>query len=113
MSAVSSWANTAKATVWPLVGLDPWTQRPTYGAPQVFGCDYSAESKRETDATGIEFVAKQTIYTELSTIKQGDRVLIGASVATDPLAAGAIEVRMVRRDADTFDRKADDYRVVC
>lgn len=112
MSASAAWSYTAKATLWPLTGFDDWTSAKTYGPPVVIDCDYSAESKRMTDANGIEFTTRQIIYTERDDIKQGDYILIGESAAASPIAAGAFEVRAITRDADTFDRVADDYRVM-
>lgn len=112
MSAAAAWSYTAKATFWPLTGFDDWTQEKTYGPPVVIDCDYSAESKRMTDANGIEFTTRQIIYTERADLKQGDCILIGESAVASPIAAGAFEVRAITRDADTFDRVADDFRVM-
>lgn len=112
MSAAASWSYTATATLWHLLTVDDWNQQKLYGPPLTFACDYSAETKRMVDAKGIEFTTRQILYTERADIKQGDFVLIGASAALDPIAAGAIEVRMITRDADTFDRIADDFKVM-
>lgn len=112
MSAAAAWSYTATATVWPLLGRDDWTGAPTYGPPVAIACDYSSEAKRMTDNAGVEFVTRQIIWTERADIKRGDRVLIGASTVTSPITAGAIEVRAVKRDADTFDRAADDFTVM-
>lgn len=112
MSAAASWSYTATATVWPFLGRDDWTGALSFGAPSSFACDYSAEAKTMIDDTGVEFVTRQTLWTERADIKRGDRVLIGASAAVDPVAAGAVEVRAVKRSADTFDRKADDFTVM-
>lgn len=111
MSAASRWSHTSTATHWPLIGRDDWTGALVYGAPVAFACDYKAESKRMTDASGVEFVSSQTLYTERASIKAGDRVLIGSSSIADPVAAGAVEVRSVTRFADTFDSAADDFEV--
>lgn len=111
MSAAASWSYTATATLWPLLGRDDWSGALTFGAPVPFACDYSSEARRMTDDLGVEFVTRQVIWTERADIKRGDRVLIGASVEVDPVAAGALEVRSVKRDADTFDRRADDFTV--
>jgi hypothetical protein len=111
MSAAASWSYTSTATVWPLTGRDDWTGAATYGPPESFACDYSAESVRMTDAMGIEFTTRQVLHTERADLKQGDMVLIGTSVLSSPIAAGAFEVRAVTRYADTFDQAADDYRV--
>lgn len=118
MSAAANWSYTAKATHWANLGRDDWSGAPAFAAPVVFDCDYKAEAVRSADAggsspsTGVELALRQVIYTELSTVKQGDYVLIGESAIADPIAAGAAEVRTVVRDADTFQREADDYRVM-
>ena len=64
-----------------------------------------------TDAKGVEFVSRQIFYTERGGIKPGDRIAIGVSVASNPIAAGALEVRSVTRFADTFDGLAEDIKV--
>lgn len=118
MSAAASWSYTAKATHWASLGRDDWTGLPTFSAPVVFDCDYKAEAVRSADAggtspsTGVELALRQVIYTEYSVVKQGDYVLIGESALLEPFAAGAAEVRTVVRDADTFDRLTDDYRIL-
>lgn len=112
MSAAANWSYTARATLWPFLGWDDWKNTATFGPPVSFLCDYSAESKRMTDAKGVEFTTRQVIYTERVDIKQRDMVLIGESAEASPVAAGAFEVRLVTRDADTFDRVADDFTVV-
>lgn len=112
MSAAASWSYTSKATVWPLLGRDDWSGVLTFGPPVVIECDYSADSVRMTDGKGVEFTTRQVVYTERDDIKQGDMLLIGESVLTNPLAAGAFEVRLVSRYADTFGQVADDFKVV-
>ncbi|MDT7834961.1 hypothetical protein [Aquabacterium sp. OR-4] len=111
MSSVARWSYTAAATVWPLEGRDDWAGARTWGAPVGIACDYSGEARRATDAKGLEFTARLTVYTERADIKPGDMVAIGTHTGADPVAAGAVEVRAVQRDADTFDRQADDYTV--
>lgn len=78
----------------------------------VIDCDYSAESKLVTDPNGEEFTTRQIIFTEADFVKRGDMILIGESAEANPVAAGAFMVRAITRDADTFDRKADDYRIM-
>ncbi|MCT9812422.1 hypothetical protein N0K08_17400 [Acidovorax sp. Be4] len=112
MSAAANWSYTAKATFWAFMGRDDWTNANTYGSPVVIDCDYSAESVRMTDAKGVEFTTRQIIYTERADIKQGDFILIGESADASPITAGAFEVRAITRDADTFDRVADDYKLL-
>ncbi len=112
MSAAASWSYTATATLWVLLGRDDWTDAITYGAPQAVACDYSAKAERRTDALGVEFTTRQIIYTERADIKRGDRIIIGTSASLDPIAAGAAEVRAITRNADTFDRLADDYEIL-
>lgn len=112
MSAAARWSYTAKATLWPWLGRDDWSGVESFGPPALIDCDYSAKAERRTDGRGIEFVTRQLIYTERADIKQQDRILIGDhSDSTDPIAAGAFEVRLVQRYADTFDRRADDFEV--
>jgi len=111
MSAAASWSYTATATLWPFLSRDDRTGKATFGPPIPIACDYQAKADRKTDARGVEFVTRQLIYTERSDIKQQDRILIGASDQVDPIAAGALEVRLVQRYADTFDRLADDFEV--
>jgi len=111
MSAASAWSLTSVCTHWALTGRDDWTGALTWGAPVTFACDYKAESKRMTDAQGVEFTSSQIIYTERASIKPGDRVLIGAHTS-GPVADGAWEVKAVKRYADTFDQAADDFEVI-
>lgn len=112
MSAVASWSYTSKATHWPKVARLDWGGAVTFAAPRAFDCDYIAESVRMRDAQGVEFVSRQTLYTERADIKPGDMVLIGISTEADPASAGAAEVRAVTRFADTFERAVDDWKVV-
>lgn len=112
MSAAAAWSYTATATLWPLLSADGWSGGQQYGAPVPVRCDYAAKSMTRRDARGQEIVVSQVIYTERADIKQGDRILIGKSTATDPVAAGAREVLDVVRNADTFDRQADDFEVM-
>ncbi len=112
MSAASAWSYTATATVWPRLGADAWGGVETFGAPFAIACDYSAKAQTRTDTRGREFVSRLQVFTERADIKPGDRILIGASTLSSPIAAGADEVRAVQRYGDTFDRKADDFVVV-
>jgi len=112
MSAAASWSYTATATLWAQRSRDDFSGALTFDAPVTFACDYSSRAQRAVDSTGVEFTSQLTIYTERSDIRQGDRVMLGTSTETDPIAAGAVEVRTVGRDADTFDRVADDYKVM-
>lgn len=112
MSAAARWSYTAPATLWPLLALDGWSGAPQFGAPVAFLCDYKAEARTMRDARGREFNVSQTLYTERSDIKQGDRVMLGTSASVDPIAAGASEVLHVARYGDTFDRVADDLEVM-
>lgn len=111
MSSAASWSYTATATLWPFLGKDDWTHVEQFGPPVQFLCDYSAKAERRTDGKGVEFVTRQLIYTERAGIKQQDRVLIGVSSQASPIAAGALEVRAINRNADTLERLADDYEI--
>jgi phosphoglycerate dehydrogenase-like enzyme len=113
MSAAASWSYTSTATHWPRLTLDDWTRVATFGPPVSFACDYKAEARKAVDDRGEEFVTRQVLYTERSSIKRGDFVMIGVSTAVDPtLLEDAHEVRAVTRFADTFDKVADDYTVM-
>ncbi|WP_249333860.1 hypothetical protein [Comamonas brasiliensis] len=118
MSASAAWSYTAKATHWALLGRDDWSGQLAFAPPVTFDCDYKSEAVRSSvaggtsPATGVELALRHVIYTEYSAVKQGDYVLIGESPLPDPLAAGAVEVRTVVRDADTFERMADDFRIL-
>ena len=113
MSAAASWSYTSTATHWARVSRDDRTGAATFAAPVAFACDYSAEARTMVDQLGREFTSRLTLHTERSSIARGDFVAIGASSAADPnTVEGAQEVLMVGRDADTFDGRADDYRVV-
>jgi hypothetical protein len=111
MSSTAAWSYTRKATHWPRLSRDDWSGVASFGPPVAFACDYKAESRRMTDAKGIEFTSRQLLYTERANIAQGDFLLIGESLVSTPIAAGAWEVRAVTRYSDTFDRVADDYMV--
>ncbi len=115
MSAAAAWANTAFATLWARASRDGWSGALSFAAPVTFTCDYKAEAKRMNDAKGEEFISALLLYTERSDIEPGDRVMLGTSTATDPIAAGAREVRAVNRYNDTFQtvaaRKVDDFEV--
>lgn len=111
MSAAAAWSLTNTATHWAQAGFDDWTGARTWAAPVAFACDYKAEARTMTDATGQEFVSRQVLYTERATVQPGDMVLIGTHAGADPVAAGAAEVRSVTRFADTFDQQADDFVV--
>ncbi|WP_459175736.1 hypothetical protein [Ewingella americana] len=111
MSAAANWSYTAVATLWKKLDQDEYG-KPTYDAPIQIMCDYGSDAKANKSAVGIEFVVKDTIWTEYALAQLGDFVLIGSSTDADPLAAGADEVRHVTRDADTFDRIADDYSIL-
>lgn len=113
MSAAAAWSYTADATHWPLASRDGWSGALVFGAPASFKCDYASGRRSRSSASGREHVGSLTLYTERASIKRGDRVMLGVSTAADPVAAGALEVVDVLRYADTLERKADDYEVVC
>jgi hypothetical protein len=111
MSSAANWSYSATATVWPRIAREDWGGVESFGTPYTIACDYSAKADRLTDARGVEFVPRLVLFTEAAAVQQGDRVLLGTSVAPDPIAAGAVEVRVVDRFADTLERVADDYRI--
>lgn len=112
MSSLASWSYTATATIWRATGRDDKTGKYTFAKPEQIKCDYSAKSERKTDEKGVEFVSRMSLYTEYAAAKLGDYVLIGISTAADPIAVKASLVRSVVRNADTFNREADDYEII-
>jgi hypothetical protein len=113
MSSAAAWSYTATATLWARQSRDGFTGELKFAAPVTFACDYKSEARTLTDSNGREFVSRNTLFTESGDVKRGDYVLIGESTATDPTrVAGAEEVKDVLRDADTFQRRRDDYRVM-
>lgn len=110
MSSAAAWSYTAKATLWPQLSRHASTRAAVFGLPEYIDCDYGAESAPMTSAGGDPVAVNQVIYTERGDIKPGDMILIGISTETNPVAAGAREVRAKERFADTLDRIADDYK---
>lgn len=109
MSSAAAWANTAVATLWPLIAHAEWDGAASFGMPVSFECDYQGKTMLAKNSAGREFTSTQQIYTERADIKEGDRVLIGLSTEVDPVAAGASEVKGITRYGDTFERLTDDY----
>lgn len=112
MSNAANWSYTAKATIWRSAGTDEYNQQ-TFLPPVVFDCDYllGSVSKRIADM-GLNFVAKNTFWTEYSQAKKGDFVLLGEHSQLSPIDANAEEIRHVIQYADTFDRVADDFALI-
>lgn len=114
MSAAANWSYTAKATLWGLRSRDGLSGAEVFAAPVQFLCDYSTSVRSgRGQQPGDERIGGMKVYTARAGIKRGDRILIGMSTAADPLGLDTLEVKDVLRDADTFDRAADDYTVVC
>jgi len=76
-------------------------------------CDYGGDATARIGDVGIEFVIKNTHWTEYAAAKKGDYILIGESASADPLSVdGADEIMHIIRYADTFERTADDYALI-
>jgi len=112
MSAAAKWSYTMPITIWRLGAINDWTGVRAFDPPIVFKGDYSATSERLVSSAGIDFVAKQNIYTEYANAKVGDMVLIGSSTNPDPHAVNAQEILLVMDYGDVFERRAPDYRIV-
>lgn len=110
MSSLAAWSYTAKATIWPVIDTDRYG-KPTFGAPIVIDCDYGGDGKRGNGNAGLEFVVKNTFWTEYAAAKVGDMIIIGESTSVTP-PDDADEVKHIIRYADTFYRTADDYAVM-
>lgn len=113
MSSIANWSYTAKATIWALIPgqQDRWGKN-VYAAPVTFFCDYGSKSKRqrEAPAMGAELIVNQYVWTEYADAKIGDRLVIGEYTDAYPVEH-ADTVVDIGRDADTFERLADDYEI--
>jgi len=112
MSAAASWANTAKATLWPAIVRTDWDGAATFGAPVLIACDYLSEAKVVRDAKGDEFTAALSVFTEHAAGKVGDMLALGDHSSSPSPVAAARLVRVVERFADTFNRVADDFTLI-
>lgn len=108
MSDISNWSYTAKATLWRNLGKDD-DGVIQFSPPILINCDYGADSRKVNIDVGREKTVKNVIWTEYSEAKLGDFVLIGESDSINPLVVDAEEIIQIRRFADTFSRKADDF----
>lgn len=113
MSATASWSYTATATIWrKLEGTDEYGDPLGYAPPEQILCDYEGGLSKRIGNLGAEIVVKNTVWTEFALAEAGDYLLIGLSTESDPVVAGADEVRQVIRYADTFERLADDWALL-
>ena len=113
MSATASWSYTATATIWrKLEGNDEYGDPLGYALPEQIMVDYEGGLSKRIGNLGAEIVVKNTVWTEFALAEAGDYLLIGISTESDPVVAGADEVRQVIRYADTFERLADDYAIL-
>lgn len=113
MSATANWSYTALATIWKKDGPPDEYGKQKWLAPIPIMCDYGGDATARLGDIGLEFVVKNTFWTEYATAKRGDYIMIGASMAPDPTkVSGADEVRHIIRYADTFDRIADDWAII-
>ncbi|KFX20801.1 hypothetical protein [Pectobacterium betavasculorum] len=113
MSSVANWSYTAKATIWPVLDTDRYG-KPTFGAPVVIDCDYGGDGKRGNGNVGLEFVVKNTFWTEYADAKVGGMIVLGESTSSTSSTPpdDADEVKHIIRYADTFERIADDYAIL-
>lgn len=113
MSAAANWSYTAVATVWRKDGPPDEYGKQRFLPPIAIMCDYGGDATARLGDIGLEFVVKNTHWTEYADAERGDYILIGESADLDPTKVeGADEVRHIIRDADTFDRIADDYAII-
>ncbi len=113
MSNVANWSYTATATIWrKLEGTDEYGDPLGYSPPVKIMVDYEGGLSERIGNLGAEIVVKNTFWTEFALAEAGDYLLIGVSTESDPVVAGADEVRQVIRYADTFERLADDYAIL-
>jgi hypothetical protein len=112
MSSVANWSYTAPCTFWKQLGTDEYGQALGYETPQIIMCEYQGGLSSKITGVGTELIAKNTFWTEFAEAATGDYILIGESSDPDPIAAGADEIKLISRYADTFERLTDDYALV-
>lgn len=111
MSSLAAWSYTAKATIWQVIETDRYGKPTLFSDPVVIDCDYGGDGKRGNGNVGLEFVVKNTFWTEYAAAKVGDMIVLGESTALTP-PNDADEVKHIIRYADTFYRTADDYAIL-
>ncbi|MFV8932009.1 hypothetical protein [Serratia fonticola] len=109
MSATANWSYTARATIWPQTDTDEWN-KPIYGPPIVIDCDYGSKTRRKGAEAGREISVKLYVWTEYADAKMGDKLAIGEFDSPTPVDDADMIID-IGRDADTFDRVADDYEI--
>lgn len=100
---------TAVATIWKALPRTEDGDASGYEPPFQILCDYGGDRLPRSDAVGLNFVVKNTIWCEDPRGETGDYILIGASDLASPHDAGADEILHIIRYADTFDRQMDDW----
>lgn len=103
MSSLARWSYTNVATVWPFVSRDPRGGTETFGAPYQIACSWISGAGRNrasavgtrTDQAGLEYLVKQTFYTEDKRPVFRDMIARGEHAGTWQ-AAGADKVREVK-----------------
>ena len=109
MSATANWSYTARATIWPQTDTDEFS-KPIFGPPIVIDCDYGSKTRRKSAEAGRETSVKLYVWTEYADAKIGDKLAIGEFTSPTPVDDADMIVD-IGRDADTFDRIADDYEI--
>lgn len=112
MSEAANWSYTAPCTIWRNLGLNEYGDSLGFSTPETIMADYQGGLSAKIGDIGTEQVVKNTFWTEYASAAKGDYILIGQSIESDPVAAGADEVMQVIRYADTFDRLADDFAIL-
>ena len=113
MTTTADWSYTAACTIWRRYqDRNEYGDTIGYAAPETIMCDYQGGLSKRLGDIGSERVVKNTFWTEYEQAKTGDYILIGESLAVDPIKAGADEIMQVVRYADTFDRTAEDYAII-
>lgn len=109
MSATANWSYTARATIWAQTDTDEFS-KPIYGPPIIIDCDYGSKTRRKGAEAGREISVKLYVWTEYADAKMGDKLAIGEFDSPTPVDDADMIIDIVR-DADTFDRIADDYEI--
>ncbi|MBV4366287.1 hypothetical protein [Erwinia phyllosphaerae] len=113
MTTTANWSYTAICTLWQRYpDRNEYGDTVGYDFPVTIMCDYQGGLSKRLGDIGAEKVVKNTFWTEFASARTGDYILIGESSEADPRKAGADEIMQVIRNADTFDRLADDYIII-
>lgn len=85
----------------------------TFLPPEIFDCDYSlGSSSKRVNEIGLNFVVKNTFWTEYEKAKKGDFVLLGEYSELNPMEVNADEIRHIIQDSDITPENVPDFTII-